>query len=1100
LGHRRIGPRTRVFAVLVLIAGFAALAPSSTGAAGRFDSARPHFDSVPPHFDTPPVILPRDTSGVRAPAQVRSGERPHLPTTGPAWTFIGPRPVIDTTYGGPTGRVSGRVTALTTLPGSPFDIYAGTGGGGVWKSTDQGGTWIPITDGAASLSIGALASDTTSQAVYAGTGEDDFSADSIPGVGILRLINTTVTNVAPNLAGATIGGLAVDRTTAHATLRLFAATSLGLYSSTGGGPGSWHPNPGFATAVANNFLPSHATSVIQDLTKPAKFFSAVGAACRNGENEAAILSSTNKGASWVPVLDVPGAARIVVASGPNNTEYAMAAQCNGDLYNIWKSTTGGGAGSWNPIPASYPYDLFDPQGGGGQGWYDIAIGVDPTNANNAVFEGVDVFATSDGGNSVHVIGHVYNNGPIHPDFHAILFTGANSFYAGNDGGVWSTTDLGGTGAPADWNNLNNTLGTTQFYAGSALDSSHVFGGAQDNGNSGFFNGPTTAWPKYTIAGDGFFTAIDYTAGSTTLFGEYGQLGLLQGDSSAAATSNAISPCAGGSCGTAAFSAPVVLDPSNPKRLLAGSTNLYESKNSSGTYTGGARAGAGTTIGTNLTYGTAHSYLFNDRDSLSSISVAPQGESNVIYTLSAQGRAFRTLDDQHFSDVTSNLPPANPATATAGWPWASQIAVNPWNTDEAWVGITGSHVGHVWHTDDGGSSWQDITGNLGDIPVTSVLPDPRQKNVLYIGTANGVYVCVTCGGGAATGIWQHYGTGLPAVWIGQLTMSRDTKEIVAWTHGRSVWTIPTSLPPGVGTVTEFPTTGTTSGIANGPNGVWFTDGTKVGVAAIDGTVKEYPIPGAVSLQDITLGSDGNMWYTDSGADFFGKIKPDGTGIQTFSTLQPNGAPRGIATGPDGNLYICAPGTAGAASQIYVESTAGVELNRQPVPTAGSKPYEIVNGGDGFLYFTEFASSIVTGTNGQIGVITPSPFSITEVALPNNTFGPLGIGLGPDGHVWYTEYGNGHVGRVTGHGPATGVQEFTAGGGVHGPSGLTTGYDRQLWLAEDGAATTLERFDPTTHATKSYTLPTSAYEIITGPDGNLWYTTQSNKLGRLELSLS
>jgi len=91
-----------------------------------------------------------------------------------------------------------------------------------------------------------------------------------------------------------------------------------------------------------------------------------------------------------------------------------------------------------------------------------------------------------------------------------------------------------------------------------------------------------------------------------------------------------------------------------------------------------------------------------------------------------------------------------------------------------------------------------------------------------------------------------------------------------------------------------------------------------VAALDGTVKEFPIPGASQLQDITLGPDGNMWFTDSGANFFGSISPDGKTIHTYSTLQAGGKPRGIAAGPDGNLYICDSGL----SQIYVESTAGV----------------------------------------------------------------------------------------------------------------------------------------------------------------------------------
>jgi streptogramin lyase len=1040
-----------------------------------------------------PIVIPRDTSGTVTPAQERPRERPKLPTVGPAWTFIGPRPVKDTTYGGPTGFVAGRVTSLATLPGSPFDIYAGTSGGGVWKSTNQGGTWIPITDMGPNLSLGWLPSHTTSQAVYAGTGEDDFNADAIPGVGILRLVNSTVTNVAPGLAGMTIGGLVVDRTTAHANLRLFAATSAGLYGSIGGGPGTWTPNYAFDDTMVIDGLPGHATGVIQDKSSASKFFVTVGDACR-GTQGAAVVETVNRGTNWTPVLTIPGAGRMAVASGPNNTEYAVGAQCDGNLYNIWKSTAGGAVGTWHPIPASYPYDFFNPSGGNqGQGWYDIAIGVDPTNANNMVVEGVDAFATLDGGNSIHPVGKVYSGGPIHPDFHAVLFTGAQAFYAGNDGGVWSTTDMGGSGTPADWNNLNSTFGTTQFYAGSALDANNVLGGAQDNGNSGFFNGPTTVWQKYTVAGDGFFTAIDYTAGSTTIFGEYGQLGLLQGDSSTPATSLKRSPCSGGQCATAAFSAPFVLDASNPLRLLAGSTNLWESKNASGAYTGGT---AWTQIGANLTYGTAHPYLFNANDSISSISVAPQGESNVTYTLSAQGRVFRTLDDQTFTDITSNLPPADPTTATSGWPWGSQIAVNPWNTDEAWVAITGSSVGHVWHTANGGGSWQDITGNLGDIPVTSVLPDPRQPNTIYIGTAAGVYVCNTCGGIGARGSWQHYGTGLPPVWIGQLTMSRDTKELVAWTHGRSAWTIPTDLFPGTQLVTQFPTSGATQGIANGPNGVWFTEGTKVGVAAIDGTVKEYPIPGAVSLQDITLGSDGNMWFTDSGANDFGSISPDGSTIHVYPTLQAGGQPRGIASGPDGNLYICDPGN----NEIYVESTAGVELNRQHVPTGGSKPYEIVNGGDGYLYFTEFASSTVSsGGNGQIGVITPSPYAVTEVALPNNTIGPLGIARGPDGHVWYTEWGNGHVGELTSSGPFTGVQEFNVGGVHHTPSGLATGYDRNLWLAMQGLST-LERYNVTTHVVTSYTLPTPAYEIITGPDGNLWYTTQSGAIGRLEMSLS
>ena len=89
------------------------------------------------------------------------------------------------------------------------------------------------------------------------------------------------------------------------------------------------------------------------------------------------------------------------------------------------------------------------------------VAVDPTNANHAVFGGVQMLATRNGGASFAQIARApgckdSNSCPIHADFHAVAFTGADAFYAGNDGGVWKTTDLGGTGTRSDWTDLNAT--------------------------------------------------------------------------------------------------------------------------------------------------------------------------------------------------------------------------------------------------------------------------------------------------------------------------------------------------------------------------------------------------------------------------------------------------------------------------------------------------------------------------------------------------------------------------------------------------------------------------------------------------------------------
>lgn len=788
-----------------------------------------------------PVATASPGASRTAPLQPRASQaNPVVPAT---WTALGANPVTSEVslcsqppalaLCGSYGPSAGRVTSLVVDPTNASTVYAGSAGGGVWKSTNAGASWSPLTDTQASLAIGALAIDPTGKVIYAGTGEDNLS-DSQIGQGVLISLDGgtswTLSGQA-TFTGHYIGGIAIDRMNAsHA----FVASDLGLFETKDGGA-SW---PSVVSYIGKIYIfpgfpaPSGAVhQVIQDPSNPHAYWLSVSDDCHTEGGD--VLLSTDDGTSWSNVTPVPLgaqlASRIGVGVGAGGVAYLSAAGCYGNLIELDATGSSGtgwaqlyGATEYSPsTPAAYHvnvsrpglFNYFNLSGGNfGQGSYDDVVAVDPVDPNHAIFGGVTVLTTTNRAASFTDVGREYtpNAGLIHPDFHAFAFWSHDHLFAGNDGGVYKTNDFGGVGAGGDWTNVSAGMDTIQYYGGAALDPSHLLGGAQDNGSSGNFpNAGLGSLPtagEY-LDGDGTFTAID--PNSTAVWASYPGLGIFKGDSSAPFSSfNLAAPCSTGSepaCGDPVeFVAPFLLDATSGQKLIAGTNKVYYS-------TSGGQPGTWSALSNSLgnpAYPT---------DRLQTMAMTPSGGvTGEIMTASRYGKAYVSTqasgmlpNSGTWLDVTNAGQvgglPAFPGyvscASSSGCPpmavepngWFTGIAINPLNPNEAWVTVGGLHIAHVWHTvhlhDSMPIGWMSIDGtapsNVADVPADAIAFDAG-ANKLYLGTETGILVCAACSGATPAPAWSILGN-LPNVKVNALTFTRNM-EPVAWTHGRGAWAL------------------------------------------------------------------------------------------------------------------------------------------------------------------------------------------------------------------------------------------------------------------------------------------------------------------------
>lgn len=620
----------------------------------------------------------------------------------------------------------GRINTFIIDPNDSNIYYTGAPAGGLWRSDDAGINWTPLTDELPQIGVSGIAIDPrNSNIIYIATGDDD--ARDTYSVGILK----------SNDAGKTWNKTGLSFTETNAVSNeiyihpdnseiIWVSTNKGFYKSTDAGD-SW------TKTIANNivdFKLKPGNPEIVYAVSRSKFY-----------------RSTNGGDNFVVVQsDLPETSgRFAIDVSPANPEVIYILSSNVDdnsFQGLYKSIDSG----LNFTKTEVLEDIF---GGSTQAWYDMALTVNPEDAE-MVFVGVlDIWRSTDGGTTFVQKNEWWNpEDPAytHADIHFLRYF--NGFlFAGTDGGIYMSADNANT-----FTDLSENLSISQYYKISTAKSnaSHIVGGLQDNGGFGYSN---SQWYQYH-SGDGMDCIVDPNDENVFYgFSQYGGRlnatfngGQTEGGSVAEAPKEEVdeeNQDGGGNWVT-----PLTADQRG--NLYAGYSRVYQ------------------LIGHQ--WEPVSSDVFGG--DLDNLAIAPS-DSQVIFA-SRINNLFKSIDKgTSFEEI--NFPFKTRI---------SSVEINHQNEHIIYVTTSGED-GKVYKSIDGGAEWQDITFNLPSDPKL-VIKHQNQSltNDLFLGTNIGVYHI-----NDEMSVWEAYDTGLPNSPVYDLEINIEDKLITAGTYGRGVFQSP-----------------------------------------------------------------------------------------------------------------------------------------------------------------------------------------------------------------------------------------------------------------------------------------------------------------------
>jgi photosystem II stability/assembly factor-like uncharacterized protein len=727
----------------------------------------------------------------------------------------------------------GRSIAVSGVVGRPNEAYFGATGGGLWKTTDGGDNWAPVTDGQIkSASVGAIAvSESNPDVVFIGMGETCIRGNIMPGDGVYKSID----------AGKTWSHVGFSQTDGISKIRIhptnpnivFVASfgkysvpseERGVYKSTDGGK-SWR-------RVLYRDPNTAAIDISIDRHNPNIMYAAMWEAYRkeyqmsSGGPGSGLFKSTDGGETWKEITRNPGMPSgvvgrigVAVSGASSNRVYALVENEKGGLF---RSEDAGA--TWKLINENRAIRQ--------RAFYYTHVFADPKDADVVYMQNTSMFRSKDGGKTTIDV----TNG-THGDFHDLWIdpNDATHLVVGNDGGGAVSTNTAGKWTAEDYP-------TEQFYhvAATRHIPYHVCGSQQDNStlcvpfdwNLGAFTAaqsprrPDTMARRSDTAGrrsdtttrraDTTTRRSDITAGGMSVSyeaggGEPGYIapdpldpdqfysgtnngGFLDKYNRRLGTSREVNPYPWFYSGEPSkdirerwqWTYPIIFSPIDPKTLYVSSQRLWRTTNGGRTWTAlsgdltrhdpSTQQKSGGPITGDMNGPEVYGVIF---------SIGPSKKNiNTIWTGSDDGLVHVTRNGgKTWTNVTPNDMPE--------FGRVSQIDASAFNDGGAYVSVRrpllNDRAPYIWKTADYGKTWTKIVNGLAaDEYVHAVREDPMRPGLLYAATQHGVHISYDDG---AT--WQSLALNMPDVPVADIVV--EGNELVIASHGRGFWALDNIAP-------------------------------------------------------------------------------------------------------------------------------------------------------------------------------------------------------------------------------------------------------------------------------------------------------------------
>ena len=739
----------------------------------------------------------------------------NLNTKNLSWRNIGP------------ANMMGRIAAIDASNKDYRKVLIASASGGVFKSDNAGVTWESIFDKYGAGSIGSVKFDQNDlNTIWVGTGESANRNSSAWGDGIYKSTD----------GGKTFSNMGLKSTHQIAEIEIHPKNSSIVYAAAVGhlwgysgerglfrtldGGNSWEkvlgglPDDGKTGCTEIIFHPTNPDIMFAGfyhrLRQPASFVS--------GGEEGGLFKSTDGGKSWRKVTNG-------LAKGKSGMIDISIHLSNPDImvmaYEADENIPDG-------EPGTGVYISYD----GGESWnfllkhavrpfYHGQIEIDPINPENIYVVSRGFMISNDGGKNFYSRRWRTDGGDDHDMWIAPYDN--NIMYLATDQGSRLSVDGGRT-----WLSHNN-MAIGQYYAIGVdmRDPYYVGGGLQDNGlwmtpsNSREYRGILNMHSTWIAEGDGFHTQIDpedwrtvYTVNhvgfvarqnietreytfitptpeTISNFSEY-----VEYDYDETRNRYTIDPGEHWFFGERPdrpllppqfrfnWSSPFIISSNNSKRVFFGSNHLFKSDDRGDNWkiispdlTTNDKSLRNTSDGGGLTNSNTGG---ENHFTIITISDTPI-DKDVIWVGTDDGNVQVTIDN---GDTWDNVRPN-----ILGVPqktWVSRVEASKHKKGRAYVSFDNHRFDdnkpYVFMTDDYGKSWKNITSDLPkDYSVYVIKEDYIDENLLFVGTEKSVYFTINQGK-----IWEKLGSNLPSVAIHDLVIHPRDGDLIAGTHGKSIW--------------------------------------------------------------------------------------------------------------------------------------------------------------------------------------------------------------------------------------------------------------------------------------------------------------------------